>query len=451
MPQAINIHPVEYSLWHDTLALFEPFASEPWAMLLDSANALHPDSRYDIMVRQPMRTICLVNNQVICEPPLLALEANTDIFSTIQAAMAPFKNNHQHLPFSGGALGYFGYNAATGINSSPLDHVVNDIDMPDAAVGIYEHALVIDHQAKQSYIVAPASIDKAQAKQFWRAEPAACEPFQLTSQWQSNLTEAEYHERIARFHSYLQAGECQQINLAQRFSARCNGSSWHAYTKLRSVNGAPFSGFVQLHEGAVLSLSPERFVQVSSLGHVQSKPIKGTRPRHYNPEVDTANAAELLASEKERNENLMIVELLSNDIRQVCVPDSVHAPQLLALESFPAVHHLVSTVVGELTPNNTPLDLMRAIFPGGSITGNPKQRAMEIIAELEPHSRSVYCGSLVYFSNNGHSDSSITIRTLCRANNQLHCWAGGGIVADSKASDEYQETFDKVARILPLL
>lgn len=457
MPQTINIYHVEYSLWHNTLALFAPFANEPWAMLLDSANAQHPDSRYDILVRQPVRTIRLVNNKVICQPPLenSAQTNEFDLFSTVQAALAPLKNSHQQLPFSGGALGYLGYDVARAITPELFqqapNQAANDIPLPDAAIGIYTHALVIDHQAKQTYLVAPASMSQAQAEQFWRAPAAPYTPFQLTSSWQSNLTEAQYYERIERFQTYLHAGECEQINLAQRFSASCIGSSWHAYSKLRSVNGAPFSGFIQLPEGAVLSLSPERFVQVNSHGQVQTKPIKGTRPRHANPAIDRANAAELLASEKERNENLMIVELLSHDLRQVCQADSVHASQLLALESFPAVHHLVSTVVGQLAAHHTPLDLMRAIFPGGSIAGNPKRRAVAIINELEPHRRSVYCGSLVYFSANGRSDSSVTIRTLCHANNQLHCWAGGGIVADSKASEEYQETFDKVARILPLL
>lgn len=456
MPQTINVYPVEYDLWHDTLALFEPFASEPWAMLLDSASAQHPDSRYDILVRQPVQTIRLINNKVICQPPLSNdHHERLDLFSTIQAALKPFKNTHSELPFSGGALGYLGYDVARALTPELFqqapDQAANDIPLPDAAIGIYTHALVIDHEAKQSFIVAPANMSKASAEQFWRAPATPYSPFKLTSSWVSNLTEAQYYDRLKRFHGYREAGVCEQINLAQRFTASCTGSNWHAYTKMRSVNGAPFSGFVQLEEGAVLSLSPERFVQVNNQGHVQTKPIKGTRPRHSDPSKDAASAAELLASEKERNENLMIVELLSNDIRQVCKKGSVQTPQLLALESFPAVHHLVSTVVGELEDHYTALDLMRAIFPGGSIAGNPKQRAVEIINELEPHRRSVYCGSLVYFSANGQTDSSVTIRTLCQTGKQLHCWAGGGIVADSKASEEYQETFDKVARILPLL
>ncbi|RUO40506.1 aminodeoxychorismate synthase component I [Aliidiomarina taiwanensis] len=447
-----TIYPVEYRLWSNTQALFAPFADEPWAILLDSANAHHPDSRYDIIVRKPERTIRLIDQQLICQPPLPETSNTppTDLFTTIQAALAPYQDMQSNIPFCGGAVGYFGYNAGQNAGYEKAG-VASDIAMPDAAVGIYTHALVIDHQDKQSYIVAPSHMSQTDAEAFWRAEAPTVVPFKRHSEWQSNLTEAEYIERFERFQAYVAAGECHHINLAQRFTAECTGSSWQAYTTLRETNGTPFSGFMNLEEGAVLSLSPERFVRVSETGELQTKPIKGTRPRHAVPSKDAALAAELLASEKERNENLLVVQLLTDDIRPVCVPESIQTPQLLAIESFPAVHHLVSTLVAQLKPGHDALDLMRAVMPGGSITGHPKQQAIDVIAELEPHQRSVYCGSLAYFSFHGAADSNVTIRTLCHSQDKLHCWAGGGIVSQSVASEEYQETFDKVARILPYL
>ena len=203
-------------------------------------------------------------------------------------------------------------------------------------------------------------------------------------------------------------------------------------------------------QGYILSASPERFIQLKDK-QIETKPIKGTRPRSNVREQDEQIIAELKQAPKDNAENLMIVDLLRNDIGKVAKPGSVKVPKLFAVESFPAVHHLVSTITAELADHASGVALLKGAFPGGSITGAPKIRAMQIIEELEPHRRSVYCGSFAYLSFNGRIDSSITIRTLVCENNQIHCWAGGGIVADSEYASEYQETFDKVSKILPLL
>ncbi len=255
---------------------------------------------------------------------------------------------------------------------------------------------------------------------------------------------------ICRIQEYLAAGDCYQINLTQRFSAPYQGDEWQAYCLLATANKAPFSAFIRLPESALLSLSPERFLLLDGR-HIETKPIKGTRPRHPDPTTDRQVARELAQADKDRSENLMIVDLLRNDIGRVSRPGSVSVPHLFAVESFPAVHHLVSTIHGELDARWQGVDLLRACFPGGSITGAPKIRAMEIIEELEPQRRNAYCGSIGYLSQHGRMDTSICIRTLIAEAGRLHCWAGGGIIADSDADSEYQETYDKVARILPPL
>jgi para-aminobenzoate synthetase component 1 len=239
------------------------------------------------------------------------------------------------------------------------------------------------------------------------------------------------------------------VNLAQRFSARAEGVAWDAYKYLRQLNPAPHSAFMLTPFGAVLSSSPERFLKVEN-GHVETKPIKGTRPRAADPARDAALAEELRASLKDRAENVMIVDLLRNDLGKVCRVGSVSVPKLFAIESFATVHHLVSTIVGELKPDQHAVDLLRGCFPGGSITGAPKIRSMQIIEELEPHRRSVYCGAIGYIGHDGNMDTNIAIRTLVYSDGWMHAWAGGGIVMDSSMESEYQESLDKAAAMLRL-
>ncbi|WP_445947087.1 aminodeoxychorismate synthase component I, partial [Shewanella sp.] len=282
--------------------------------------------------------------------------------------------------------------------------------------------------------------------------------FSLSSEWQCQLTQAQYNEKFAKVQQYLLSGDCYQINLTQRFSASYKGDEWQAYQALSKANSAPFSAFIRLENHSLLSISPERFIKLDG-DMLSTKPIKGTQPRGNTVLEDERNAKRLQDSEKDRAENVMIVDLLRNDISKVAQAGTVAVPQLFAIESFPAVHHLVSTVTAKIKPKFTATDVLHAAFPGGSITGAPKIRAMEIIEELEPSRRSLYCGSIGYISQNGNMDTSITIRTLVAekadinssADNQLYCWAGGGIVADSIAGAEYQESFDKVSKILPVL
>ena len=228
----------------------------------------------------------------------------------------------------------------------------------------------------------------------------------------SSFTHAGYLDAVRRVREYILAGDIFQTNLSQRFEAPLTESPWDLYRRMRIRNAAPFAAFFETPDVSVVSASPERFLRVDERGHVETRPIKGTMPRGFGPEHDGALGQALSESAKDRAENLMIVDLMRNDLSRVCSPGTVRVPELFALEHYATVHHLVSTVVGDLAPGSDALDLLRAAFPGGSITGAPKVRAMEIIAELEPSQRSVYCGSIGYCSVTGALDTNIAIRTV---------------------------------------
>ncbi|MEZ8013099.1 MULTISPECIES: aminodeoxychorismate synthase component I [Vibrio] len=459
--RSIQIKQLEYQ---STLAkqLFSHIESVPWAMLLRSASESHVDSRYDILVAQPIATFetigvkTTVNVNETCE---VSESDPFELLDQYQQQLLPAISEHPELPFVGGALGYFSYDLGRRVEALP-SLAKRDISAPDMAVGLYEWAVIVDHKLKAAFLVGQ-NIDthwdwltqqqspSQQAEQAEQAERTH-QKFGLTTPWQSNMTEQSYANKFDSVQEYLLSGDCYQINLAQRFNAQYQGSEWLAYEKLEKYNSAPFSGFIRLAGCTILSVSPERFLELNS-GTIETKPIKGTRPRSENSMIDDANAQDLLNAEKDQAENLMIVDLLRNDIGRVAKPGSVHVPKLFDIESFPAVHHLVSTIRAELDVHHSAHDLLRACFPGGSITGAPKVRAMQIIEELEPHRRSAYCGSIGYISRNGRMDTSITIRTLVAENNTLYAWAGGGVVFDSDCTSEYQETLDKLSRILPVL
>lgn len=424
-------------------------------MLLESAGPLGADNGFDIITADPLATLETrgevttlrvgVNISEHREDPL-ALLAHTQ-----QQLLGELELCATHLPFIGGALGLFGYDLGRRFERLP-EQAAADIAVPDMAVGIYDWAL-LRNLATGDWQLVHWGDEAGLAKRLAWLEQQQTKPapaFALQGSWQSNMSRAEYGEKFARIQAYLAAGDCYQINLTQRFSAPYQGDEWQAYCLLATANKAPFSAFIRLPESALLSLSPERFLLLDGR-HIETKPIKGTRPRHPDPATDRQVARELAQADKDRSENLMIVDLLRNDIGRVSRPGSVSVPHLFAVESFPAVHHLVSTIHGELDARWQGVDLLRACFPGGSITGAPKIRAMEIIEELEPQRRNAYCGSIGYLSQHGRMDTSICIRTLIAEADRLHCWAGGGIIADSDADSEYQETYDKVARILPPL
>ncbi|MEE9706177.1 aminodeoxychorismate synthase component I [Aeromonas veronii] len=424
-------------------------------MLLESAGPLGADNSFDIITADPLATL-----ETRGEVTTLRVGANISkhhedplalLAHTQRQLLGELDLCATHLPFIGGALGLFGYDLGRRFERLPVQAAA-DIAVPDMAVGIYDWALLRNVATGDWQLVHWGDKAGLANRLAWleqqQAKPAPA--FALQGAWQSNMSRAEYGEKFARIQEYLAAGDCYQINLTQRFSVPYQGDEWQAYCLLATANKAPFSAFIRLPDSALLSLSPERFLLLDGR-HIETKPIKGTRPRHPDPAIDRQVALELAQADKDRSENLMIVDLLRNDIGRVSRPGSVSVPHLFAVESFPAVHHLVSTIHGELDARWQGVDLLRACFPGGSITGAPKIRAMEIIEELEPQRRNAYCGSIGYLSQHGRMDTSICIRTLIAEAGHLHCWAGGGIIADSDADSEYQETYDKVARILPPL
>ena len=460
----LTVSPLNLSAQHSMTDIFAHFADKPWAMFLDSADSQRQDGRFDIIVAKPITTITTIGStsnvwqqatgqqqQSLLEPLSLVQSL---LEKSLPSSQIKFTDKTQ-LPFMAGALGLFGYDLGKRFEDLPNKNA-HEYSTPDMAVGIYTWSVIKDNISQQFYLCYVDQYPHPSIKEIQNlvSNDANTQAFSLTSQWQTNMTQDQYTQKLAAVLSYLKAGDCYQINLAQRFTANYIGDEWQAYQKLRVANQAPFSAFIRLTDSVVMSISPERFLSVHEQ-MVQTKPIKGTRPRSNDPKQDQQQIESLLNSEKDRAENLMIVDLLRNDLSKHCQAGSVKVPELFTLESFAAVHHLVSTVTGKLKSSSSPLDLLQGAFPGGSITGAPKIRAMQIINQLEPNNRNIYCGSIGYIGVFGDMDTNICIRTLLceQTNNQqtIHCWAGGGIVLDSNAEDEYQESLDKVSKILPVL
>lgn len=438
---------IQLNITQNCLEVFAHFADKPYAVLLDSANSEHVNSRFDIIAISPKHTLEVIDNECFFDEK----PNSGNCFDIMKQTLATLDNSKAafDLPFNGGWLGFFGYDLGRAIEQIP-EQACNDITMPQMAIGLYLDALIYDKHLNAWFYIAQPNVNRLTIYLEPLKQPASSANFALTSNWQSNMSREQYGDKFAQIQAYLKSGDCYQINLAQRFSASFEGSPWQAYGKLRGANKAPFSSYINHPQGAILSISPERFIAINN-GNIETKPIKGTLPRCVDKDQDAEQALRLQKSSKDRAENVMIVDLLRNDLGKVAKPGSVQVPSLFAIESFPAVHHLVSTVTAELADDKTAVDQLKAAFPGGSITGAPKIRAMEIIEELEPHRRSIYCGSIGYLSACGNMDTSITIRTLVCHKGHIYCWAGGGIVADSKVDLEYQETYDKVNKILPLL
>ena len=443
----------ELPYYRDTSRLFSQVADEPWSIFLDSAYPYIDLGRYDIIAARPYATLKTFHNETEISHPDGRIEiSNDDPFGLVKKLLGKIENRLPTIPFAGGALGYFSYDLGRYIENIPTI-ALPDIAMPDMAIGLYDWALVTDHQQRRAWLAGGGRV--SQTLENWQSLQDLLQPtavlntpaFSVRSQTEANMDREYYARAFNKIKHYIRAGDCYQVNLAQRFSTAGSGDPWHAYRQLRKLNPAPYSSYMKIPEGAILSTSPERFLRVDK-GMVETKPIKGTRRRYRNIAQDRAASEDLRESEKERAENLMIVDLLRNDIGKSCLPGSVSVPSLFALESFANVHHLVSTINGKLAEGQQALDLLRACFPGGSVTGAPKLRAMEIIEELEPHRRSVYCGAIAYIGYDGNMDSNITIRTLVYHQERMYCWAGGGIVADSKLEAEYQECFDKVSALL---
>ncbi|MCX8280719.1 aminodeoxychorismate synthase component I [Phyllobacterium sp. 0TCS1.6C] len=393
------------------------------------------------------------NGEELSEPPLQALMGFVDRYGLEDVPGVP--------PFQGGAIGYFAYEFGRLLEELPQPLAPDEGSIADAAWHFHDVVIAFDHQEGKAWLLSsglPAESGQRsgraeeRARQFLDclAQPGAPEtaiPPIAKAAWRSNFERRDYMDAVGRVVEYILAGDIFQANIAQRFVADLPDfyDSWAFYRKLRQGNPATFAAFLDHGDSVIASSSPERFLKVRGRA-VETRPIKGTAPRSDDPVEDAASAELLLNSEKDRAENLMIVDLMRNDLSRVCRPHSVLTPTLCGLESY-AVHHLVSVVTGELASGKGLGDLIAASFPGGSITGAPKVRAMEIITEIEKVARGIYCGSIGYIGFNGSFDSNIAIRTVSFKAGRAVLQAGGGITALSDPAAEYQETLDKAARI----
>ncbi|MDO9161865.1 MAG: aminodeoxychorismate synthase component I [Methylococcaceae bacterium] len=439
--------------FQDSATLFSVIASQPWAVFLDSGYPHCKQGRYDILAAEPRCTLVTQGDvtQITCDG--VTQTSGADPFELVKQQLADYSHEAHGLPFNGGAIGYFAYDLARRLEKLPA--LAEDAEhIPEMAVGIYDWAVVVDHQQQTTHLIAQHCDEtkwQMLLNQFSRppVEPAPTD-FKVLGPVTANMDKQAYGAAFNKIKRYLKEGDCYQVNLAQRFVAPCEGDPWVAYQALRKLNAAPFSCYLTTPDVQILSSSPERFLKLTN-GVVETKPIKGTRPRGLNDAEDRQHSHDLQHSNKDRAENLMIVDLLRNDISKTCTSGSVKVPVLFDVESYATVHHLVSTVTGELAADKQALDLLKSCFPGGSITGAPKIRSMEIIEELEPHRRGVYCGAIGYIGFDGNMDTNIAIRTLVHSAGNIRFWAGGGIVNDSVMEEEYQECFDKAAAMLDLL
>ena len=416
------------------------------AALFDSASAVDDRGRYSF----------------VAVDPYLLLTGNDNPFDDLAAALGDWRMERipDLPPFQGGAAGYLGYELGRHLESLPAAAPIGTA-LPDMVMALYDTLVAFDHQTQQAWIVAvdvpgldnrsPAARRiEAVADRIASASDLPPIHWQSTGTWQAEISRDDYESMIARTIDYIHAGDIFQANITQRFLGNMpeNLNAFMLYRRLRSLSANPYNAFLQYGDRAIASASPELFLNLQADGHVITRPIKGTRPRGATPAADAALADALLASEKDHAENLMIVDLMRNDLGRVCRVGSIGVNELCRLETFANIHHLVSEVTGQLAQDKGPVNLLRAVFPGGSVTGAPKVRAMEIINELEPSRRGPYCGAVAWIGFDGAMHANIVIRTLVIDGDDVVAQAGGGIVADSDPAAEYQESLDKAAALL---
>jgi para-aminobenzoate synthetase component 1 len=462
------------------------FLDLPYLLFLDSAATQHPDGQYSFLAADPVLIVRSKGaaTEVRRREDAAWSRVSGDALSTARSylprdAVEPVSGLP---PFQGGLAGYIGYDWGAMLERLPLPQY-DDLAIPDLVLGLYDWVIAWDHRIGTAWLISTGLPDTEPARDRrarermdlvrerlggragGRADGRTDRPAGFAAPsypvegiegagqigLRSTFTHRGYLDAVARVREYIIAGDIFQANLSQRFQSALTEDSFALYRRLRDRNPAPFAAYLAFDDLAVLSASPERFLRFDEKRQVETRPIKGTRPRGLGPMHDAALGRALAESAKDRAENVMIVDLLRNDLSRVCRPGTVRVPELFALEQHPTVHHLVSTVLGELAPGADAVDLIRAAFPGGSITGAPKVRAMEIIAELEPTQRGVYCGSIGYISATGTMDTSIVIRTYLALSGQVYFQAGGGIVADSDVELEYRETLDKARALIETL
>jgi para-aminobenzoate synthetase component I len=454
---------------------FATMARLPYCVWLDSALQDDKQSRYSFMAADPLDVLSVDR---VTADPLAKLETWMSQYRSVREEGLP--------PFQGGVAGFMGYELGRCFERIPAARH-NEFGLPLATLCLYDVVLAWDHHRHQGWIISQGFGDhisaesrlehaKERARSFRErltSSSSSIEPFsyehfspvhpnvhatahgltapqfetRLGGGWLGSFDSIGFREAVSRAREYIYAGDIFQVNLSQRLlcPSRCDSAT--LYQNLRRVNAAPFAGYLDIGSAQIISASPERFLKVKE-GWIETRPIKGTRRRTGDARTDAAIAVELQQSPKDRSENIMIVDLLRNDVSRICDADSLSVTQLCDIESYPYVLHMVSAIQAKLRTDASVSELVAAMFPGGSITGAPKIRAMEIIAELEPTVRGPYCGSLGYFSSDGSMDWNILIRTLTASRGWWQFQVGGGIVADSVPEQEEEETWTKAAGLV---
>ncbi len=452
----------------DAAWCFGALAPRPFSFFLDSGMDPHKLGRYSFMGSDPFLVLRSRGDNVtlIKEGKEEVRKGNPfDILSELLKTYT-LDGSQVSVPFAGGAVGYFSYDLCHFIERLPT-RAVDDLQLPECYLAFYDAAVAFDHLENKTYIVSNGFPEPNEKKRLRRAEdrlrelrsrvllaapPAFIPPPAPVrgNALKANFTHEGYLEAVAKAREFICAGDIFQVNLSQRFDTDLNMPPYDLYQKLRKINPAPFANYFNFDGVSIVGASPERFLKVRG-NWVETRPIKGTKPRGKTPEEDRALAESLLKSVKDRAENIMIVDLERNDIGRVCRYGTVKVTELAILETYPTVFHLTSTVVGQLREGQDRVGLLKATFPGGSITGAPKVRAMEIIDELEPTRRSVYTGSLGYLSFGGDMDLDIVIRTVNIKDGRAYFQVGGAIVYDSEPESEYIETLDKGRALMKAL
>lgn len=430
-------------------------AGHPRLTLLDSSRAGGRMGRWSYLGADPFVVVRARGRNVELRSRGECAIVQSDPFAVVAELMRRLRVEQRRgvPPFVGGAIGYFGYDLGRLFERLP-DRLMSDPDLPELDLAFFDEILAWDHAKQRGWRVALELAGRRGSEATLRElvagtrAPVSTRPDRRVVEFRSNVTRESYRATVRRILREIASGEVYQVNLSQRLEGRWTGTAWEAYERLRQASPVPFGAFLQLEPDlAILSGSPERFLRLDGR-RVETRPMKGTRPRGRTPEQDAGLADELRGSPKDRAENAMIVDVLRNDLGRVCRTGSVTVEELCAVEGYATVWQMVSTIVGELRPEIDALDLMRACFPGGSISGAPKIRAMQLIEELETLRRGVYCGAIGYLSATGAMDSSVAIRTVVLDGTRLLLPVGSGIVADSDPEAEYQESLVKARAAL---
>jgi len=439
----INLNPLE---------VYNVFKKESDTILLDSSKEDKNLSKFSFIGLNPFMTFeakgksCLVDN----------IEVSGEPFEVLDELIEKYKLSediYPEIPLISGAIGYISYDVCRILENLP-NNSEEDFEISDIKFIFYNNIIIFDLQNNKQYITS-LNGDKKEVdlilnkiKQAIKIKEIIVE--EKNKSFISNFNKEDYKSAITKLKDYIVSGDVYIANMTQRFYTESTEDSFEIYKKLRSINKAPFSAFMNFNDFQVISSSPERFLEINNR-KVITRPIKGTRPRGRTKEEDTINSLELLNSEKDKAELLMVVDLERNDLSKVCKPHSVKVTELFKLETYATVFHLVSTVEGELKEGVSAIKCIKECFPGGSITGTPKIRAMEIIEELEGLKRNIYTGSIGYFDFRGNADFNIAIRTIIKKDNKAYFGVGGGITYDSIEEEEYNETLDKAEALMRVL